>query len=118
MIATDKMLQNAYVACNKLEKLGINITLINACFVKPIDKGIINTLMDNNYKIITVEDNIIHGGLGSLILEYYSSIGGNRPFKILGYDDEFVTHGSTDILYKKYGLDSDGICDNVIKFLE
>lgn len=118
VIATGKMLQSAYTASEKLKNIGINITLINACFVKPIDRGLIKSLMKNNFRIMTIEDNIIHGGFGSLVLEYYSSIGGDKPFKILGYDDEFVTHGNTDILYKKYGLDADGICDSIIKFLK
>ncbi|MCJ7690397.1 MAG: 1-deoxy-D-xylulose-5-phosphate synthase, partial [Clostridiaceae bacterium] len=57
-IATGKMVQNAILVREKLNKLGVEATVINACFIKPIDKKIITELVDKKYSIVTIEDNL------------------------------------------------------------
>lgn len=117
IIACGKMVQTAIMVREKLLKSGIKTTIINAEFIKPIDKDIIKKLVHNDYKIITVEDNILHGGLGTSILEYANSLGYKNDILTLGYKDKFVTQGNVDLLYKLHGLDVDGIFHNVLKFI-
>ncbi|WP_298839765.1 1-deoxy-D-xylulose-5-phosphate synthase [Clostridium sp.] len=116
-IATGKMVQNAILVREKLLNMGIEATVVNACFIKPIDKMLISKLVDENYSLVTIEDNIVHGGLGSLVLEYVNLL--NKKVKVinLGFNDEFIPHGSVDILYKLYKLDVDGIFDSILKLV-
>jgi 1-deoxy-D-xylulose-5-phosphate synthase len=116
-IATGKMVQNAILVREKLIKLGVEATVINACFIKPIDKKLILELVDKKYSIVTIEDNLIHGGLGSLVLEYVSTLEGKTKVINLGFKDEFITHGVVDTLYKLHKLDVDGIFESVLKLV-
>lgn len=117
LIACGRMVQHALAAREKLLKSGIKLKVINACFVKPIDKELIKKLVDEGCKIITIEDNILHGGLESMVQEFLNSIDSNVKFMSLGFNDEFIPHGSVDILYRLYKLDTDGIIENIKKFL-
>ncbi len=54
--------------------------------------------------IVTIEDNIVHGGLGSLVLEYVNSLDAKTKVINLGFKDEFIPHGKVDILYKLHKL--------------
>ncbi|MBU3176326.1 1-deoxy-D-xylulose-5-phosphate synthase [Clostridium estertheticum] len=116
-IATGKMVQNAILVREKLLNMGIEATVVNACFIKPIDKTLLLDLVDKKYSLVTIEDNIVHGGLGSLVLEYVNSLNKKARVINLGFNDEFVPHGSVDILYKLYKLDVDGIFDSILKLV-
>ena len=111
------MNQHSLLAKEFLNKEGIYPKLINATFIKPLDEQIIKELSDEGYDIITVEDNIIKGGLGSNILLSLNSYGFKGKFKILGYDDKFVKQGDVNTLYKDSNLDPEGIKDEVLKLL-
>jgi len=117
LIATGKMVENAILVREKLNNMGIDATVINACFVKPIDKALISELVDKKYSIVTIEDNLIHGGLGSLVLEYVNTLTGKVRIINLGFKDEFIPHGTVDILYKLYKLDADGIFESILKLV-
>ena len=94
LIATGKMLEIAY----EVSENNPDLMLINACFIKPIDKKILKKLSADNYNIITLEDNQIAGGLGNNILLYLNTINYQGKIKIVGYDDKFVNQGSIDEL--------------------
>lgn len=115
IIATGKMVQHSIMAKENLLNMGINPLVINACFIKPIDKHMITKLAEEGYKIITVEDNVIHGGLGSAVLEFLNSINYTNKITMMGYKDKFIPHGELSILYKLYHLDADAICEEVVK---
>ena len=117
IVASGKMVQHALLAKEKLEKLGISTEVINACFIKPIDKGFISDRVAKGNKIVTIEDNVLHGGLGSLVLEYVNSLNKDTKVLTLGFKDEFIPHGNVDILYKLHGLDVNGIVDNILKIV-
>ncbi|WP_411679228.1 1-deoxy-D-xylulose-5-phosphate synthase [Clostridium thailandense] len=117
LIAQGKMVQHAMAVREKLLASGVEIRVINACFIKPIDKELIKDLVDKDVKIVTIEDNMVHGGLGTSVLEYVNIL--NKKIKVLnlGFKDEFIPHGKTDILYKLYELDVDGIIKNILKIV-
>ncbi|NFH12576.1 1-deoxy-D-xylulose-5-phosphate synthase [Clostridium botulinum] len=117
IIATGKMVQHAIIAREKLKEYGIKSTIVNANFIKPIDKELIKNFVKKGYKIVTVEDNVIKGGFGSLVLKYISELKANNTVLNLGFKDKFVPHGSTNILYKIEGLDPEGIVKNIIKII-
>lgn len=117
IIATGKMVQNAVIVREKLQNIGIEATVVNACFVKPIDKLLIEEFMDKGFSIVTIEDNVITGGLGSLVLQFVTSKCYQGKILNLGFKDEFVPHGNVDILYKIYNLDVDGIYSSILNLL-
>lgn len=117
IIAVGKMVQTAVLVRDKLNAIGIKVTIISAAFVKPIDEALINKLVENNYKIVTIEDNVLMGGFGVYVLEYINTLKLNSNVLTLGYKDKFITHGSVDILYKLNNLDADGIFESILKFI-
>lgn len=116
IIAEGKMVERAVMVSEKLRSRGIESTVISANFVKPIDKSMLEALARDNYKIVTIEDNVFHGGLGSSVIEYLNSINYNRKVLTFAFKDEFVSQGKVDILYKLYGLDVDSIYDKILTF--
>ena len=118
VIATGKMVQHAAIACEKIKKeLNLDIELINATFIKPVDKDIIKKLAEDKEGIITIEDNTIIGGLGSIISQELNNFNYKGKVINLGYKDKFIPHGKVDILYKLNKLDSNGIKESIVSLL-
>lgn len=117
IIACGKMVSNAVEALHKLSSSDIDVTLINACFIKPIDKDLIRKLVDRGFSFVTVEDNVLNGGFGALVRDYINTLDIKTKIINIGFKDEFIPHGKVDILYKLYGLDSYGIVQSVVKLL-
>jgi 1-deoxy-D-xylulose-5-phosphate synthase len=106
-------------AAKNLRKEGIEATVVNSRFVKPLDSELICSLADKIGNIVTVEENVLPGGFGSAILELLEEnnlIGVN--FKRVGIPDEFIEHGLQESLRRKYGLNSKGITQAVLKLLK
>ncbi len=95
------------------KKEGLNINVINARFLKPLDEDMLNELYSNNNKFIVLDDSLKTSGLGTAILEYFNEHGINVPIKILGFDDEFIPHGTVDEIFEKYHLDYKSIMELV-----
>lgn len=117
VIAAGKMVQQAMLVKDKLNSSLVDLTIINSCFIKPIDKELIKRLVNEGYSLVTLEDNVILGGLGSEVLQYSAALRKGTEVINLGFKDEFITHGSLDILYKLYGLDVGGITNSIMKLL-
>lgn len=111
LIATGRMVSVAEKAAELLEKEGISAALINARFIKPLDKELIlGQITGKTQGIITIEDNILKGGLGSSILELLQEAGiSGVPVKRIGFPDKFVEHGEVQQLDRYYGLTPEGI---------
>ncbi len=117
LIAQGKMIQHSILAKERLKELGINVSVINACFIKPIDKDLLESLVQEGFSIVTVEDNVVSGGLGSYVLQYINTLDKKVKVINLGFKDEFIPHGKPDLLYKLYGLDTEGIVKSVLKIV-
>lgn len=117
LVAQGKMVQHAILAREKLIKLGFDVKVINACFIKPIDEELLRKLVEQKINIITIEDNVLHGGLGASVLEYVNTLNGKVKVSNLGFNDEFIPHGKPETLYKMSGLDTDGIVKKVMEMV-
>ncbi|MBS5885427.1 1-deoxy-D-xylulose-5-phosphate synthase [Clostridium sp.] len=115
IIAVGKMLQHALLAKEILKSNGVNPTIINATFVKPLDSSMLESLVKEGYDIVTIEDNIINGGFGSYVLMKLYELGFRNKFKALGFKDKFVPQGNVDLLYKENKLDPEGIAEAIIE---
>lgn len=115
IIAIGKMVDKAVEISNILEKQGKDVEVINARFLKPLDEeGILKSIIKTK-NVITIEDNILKGGLGSTIEELILENGlENTEFKKYGYPDEFVKHGSVSEIEEKYGLSAERIAKDIL----
>ena len=111
IIAYGSMVYPAVQAAENLEKDGIEATVVNARFVKPLDTEMILNLARTNRVIITVEEAYLAGGFGSAVMELLEEKGLLDKVKIvrMGVPDRIITHGDAKLLLAKYGLDADGI---------
>ncbi len=118
LIAIGNTVYPALNAAERLEKEGIKATVINARFVKPLDKALIFLVASRVKRIITVEENVLAGGFGSAVLEYLNSVDiHDVKIKTLGIPDEFVEQGSQKILREKYGIDEEGIYNRALSII-
>ena len=94
---------------------GIDATVANMRFVKPLDLDLIKSLAESHDYFVTIEDGAIQGGAGSACLEALAALGINKPLLQLGLPDEFIEHGDYQLLMTKCGLDVEGIANSIKK---
>ncbi len=117
--AVGSMVHAAEIAADFLEKQKISAAVINARYVKPIDKNLVNYYAVKTKKIITVEEGILEGGFGSKVLSTINESGiENVQVQNIGLPDLFVEHGNRDLLLNKYKLNSDCLIESALKMLE
>ena len=105
VISTSNMLPDAYWYCEKLKKEGRNPYFISMHTIKPIDKNIIEKLVNNGVEIHTLEEHSIIGGLGSAVAEVIAESGKGVKFKRIGIPDTFSHYiGSQKYIKKQFGL--------------
>lgn len=118
IIAIGNMVNPSLEASELLSEKGINATVINARFVKPLDMELISELAKKTGRILTVEENVIAGGFGSAILEELTQSGAEGfKLKMLGIPDRFIEQGPQALLRKNLGLDAEGIAKEARAFL-
>lgn len=119
IVAIGKMVQRASKVQELLKEKGIQAELINVRFLKPIDEKTIIESVKKTKKVLTIEDNVVKGGLGSTVIEIISK---NKIEEIeiqtLGYPDEFIAHASVEQIEKKYGLDTEQIIKIATKLVD
>ncbi len=97
----------ALQAADVLAAEGIDLTVVNARFVKPLDTALILDLASRHERLVTIEDHTVLGGFGSAVAE--SLAGTGRPLHLIGVPDEFVEHADRGEQMALYGLDLDGL---------
>lgn len=106
-------------AIRDLETKGYSIAHYDIIFLKPIDKDLLNEVAARFTKVMTVENGVINGGLGSTVLEHFSDNDfRNIDVTRVGLPDEFVTHGSIAELNKLCELDVEGIKKHIVYALK
>lgn len=120
IIAYGSMVYPSVEAAENLEKEGIEATVVNARFVKPLDTELILKLAETNRVIITVEEAYLAGGFGSAVMECLEEKGLLDKVKVIrmGVPDRIITHGDPKLLLAKYGLDADGIYQKTKEIIE
>ena len=110
ILAVGSTVNPALAAADRLAADGLRIKVINARFVKPLDDDLILKTAAEMSAMITVEENMLHGGFGSAVLELLAekNITGIR-MKRLGIPDEFVKHATQAEQRSRYGIDAEGI---------
>ena len=108
-------LEECLLANEILNKKGINITLVDARFAKPLDENLIWQIATDHEAIITIEEGSI-GGFGSHVGQFLSEknlLDNNLKFRSMILPDKFINHNKPDLMYKEAGLDAEAIVSKV-----
>ena len=98
--------------------LGCSIAHYDLRFLKPIDEEMLSEIGSKFSKVITIEDGVKAGGMGSAVLEYFSDKGTVPHLVRLGLPDSFVPHGSVAEERRLVGLDNDSIVQTISSLLK
>ena len=119
LIAVGNSVVESNKALEELKEKNISCALINARFIKPLDKVLILKMAEQIGKVITIEDHVLDGGFGSAVLELFADNNlSNVTTKRIGIKNCFVEHGPQEILKAEYGIDSSAICKAVEEFVQ
>ena len=93
-----------------------NVNIINARYIKPIDKNILKELIRTKQKIYIYETNIKTNSLGTNILEYFNHKEAKNKIKLTGIDNKYINHGKISELKKNLNLDIDSTIKDICKY--
>ncbi len=115
ILAIGKTVERAQAVSNMLKEKDIDAEVINARFLKPLDKETIKTSIEKTKRIITIEDGTIINGLGTAVKELIVDENlENIEIKSYAYPDNFIQHGTVDELEKLYGQDVQNIVKDIL----
>jgi len=115
ILAIGAMVAPAVEAAQGLAAKGIESTVVNARFAKPLDADLIIGLASRIKRIVTVEENVLSGGFGNHVVGLLQKSGvSGVQVKSIGLPDEFIKQGAQAALRAKYGLDANGIAQQVL----
>ena len=118
ILAIGSMVAPAMEAAEKLALQGVEATVVNARFVKPVDAELIVDLATRIKRIVTVEENTLSGGFGNYVNDALrQSDLRDVIIRNVGLPDVFIEHGGQDFLRSKYGLDAAGIIAKVLEIV-
>ena len=113
LLAVGSMVQTALFVDELLQREGIDATIVNARFVKPIDTDMVDTLLKDHRMIVTMEENVLCGGFGEHVLSYVQQTYPGIRVLPVALPDSYVEHGNVDLLKKEVGIDAETIADTV-----
>lgn len=114
IVAIGSMVREAVTAAEKLAAQGVDAAVINARFVKPLDKELIRTWAEKTRRVVTLEENTLAGGFGSGVVEMLVDSGLEHVSVLrLGLPDRFVSHGTRKELLEEIGLNGEGIAASI-----
>jgi len=108
----------ALEAAEKLSQKGINVRVVNARFIKPLDTAMLDELFELEMPIMTVEEAVLAGGFGSAVLEYaHDQLYTAAPIHRMGIPDHFIEHGDVDKLLEEIGMTAEHLVQNIQEFI-
>lgn len=99
------------------KKLGCSIAHYDLRFLKPLDEDLLHEVGQKFTRVLTIEDGVRNGGMGSAVLEFLCDHGYKPCVTRLGLPDAFVQHGSVNDLYAICGLDEKGIFSSITQIM-
>ena len=109
ILAYGQPVNAAVEAAETLAREGLQATVVNARFAKPLDAERFLALAARTPRFVTVEEHVVSGGFGSAVAELLHERGARVELEMLGIPDEHVDHGAQKLWRRHYGLDAEGI---------
>ena len=109
LLAVGSMVETALEVKESLKQDGLDATIVNARFVKPIDEEVIGDLMKDHEWFVTLEENVLSGGYGEKVTEYLINRNEQKRILNIALPDTYVEHGNVDILKKELEIDAASI---------
>ncbi len=113
IVAVGVMVGEALTAADQLADQGINVAVVDARFIKPLDRELIISQAEKVPFVVTAEENSLQGGFGTAVLELLNDTGLTMPVLRIGIPDQFVDQGTQVELRTQLGLDAEGIVNKV-----
>ncbi|MCR5446754.1 MAG: 1-deoxy-D-xylulose-5-phosphate synthase [Schwartzia sp.] len=113
ILAVGTMVSAASKTAELLLKRGINCTVVNMRFIKPLDKECILQMADKMEAIVTMEENVLNGGFGSAVVELLADEGRSIPVLRFGIPDEFIEQGTQSELREQCGLTPEQMTEKI-----
>lgn len=117
-IATGETAVHALLASGKLAEQGVQARVLSAHTVKPLDTEAILKAACECRAVITVEEHMVHGGLGEAVAATLLQAGECKPFRIVGIPDEETVPGAQADIFRHYGISMEGLTDSATKLLK
>ena len=105
--------QTALQAAEQLAQQGIEISVADMRFVKPLDEELVKALAASHDALICIEENAIAGGAGSAVLEFLSAQGIDTPCHLMGIPDRYIEHASPAQQFADCGIDAISVVEKV-----
>ncbi len=119
LFALGSMVKTAVAVREELKARGYACSLINARFAKPLDEQMLKEVCEDHRLIVTMEENVITGGFGEHVTEFYNNSCRNQIRVLnIAIPDEYVEHGNVDILRQEVGIDRDTIVSRAVSEYE
>lgn len=115
IVALGKTVMTAMKVAEILKNRNISAEVINARFLKPLDSSAIINSLKKTHRIITIEDNVITGGLASAVESIIIDEKNVKFKKFFAYPDEFIKHGTTSEIEDEFGLTPEKITKQILK---
>lgn len=121
IISYGSSLKNAFLASKILEEKGLNITIADARFAKPLDEKLISDLAKNHQIMITVEEGAV-GGFGSAVTQFLLNSGlldqKSFKFRSLAMEDKFIEQNKVEVMQEQSGIGAKSISNVVLSLID
>lgn len=119
IVATGIMVHNALKVAKTLKDKGFSASVVDLFRLKPINANLLTSLLKNSKTLVTYEEHLLAGGMGSAVLETLSDHNVRIPTLRIGQNDRFVfDYGGREAIWEKYGLDAASVTEKVAGWLQ
>ena len=117
-IATGETVVHALLAAGQLGERGLNCRVISMHSIKPLDTAAVLKAGRECRAVITVEEHMVHGGLGVACASVLLQAGVSKPFRIVGIPDEETVPGAQADIFRHYGISMEGLTEKAMRLLQ
>ncbi|WP_044394965.1 1-deoxy-D-xylulose-5-phosphate synthase [Corynebacterium glutamicum] len=117
IVAVGERATVALEVASRIKQHGVNVTVVDPRWIVPIPQSLV-ALSDDHDLVITIEDGVIYGGVGSLLSDALNASEVDTPRRQIAVPQKYLDHASRSEVFADYGLDADGIETTVVGWLD
>ena len=114
ILAVGSMVETACVVRKLLKEKGLNVSVINARFVKPFDFMAVHKCCRSHHLLVTMEENVRSGGFGEAVCQYVSESRADISVLNIALPDDYIEHGNVSILKAEAGIDAQSVAERIL----